>query len=85
MAASKPKAAYATDQRNLSVALWANSKGGTDYSVTWRHCLAGEETLREVTLVKGHWPATLNEWEQTDRALLWLANALHGLVVASRA
>jgi len=80
--AKRPRAAYNTDQRNLSVSLWASSKGGTDYAVTWRHCLAGEETLREVTLIKGHWSSTLNEWEQCDRALLALANQLHAMIVA---
>ena len=76
MSKSQPKAAYPSDQRNLSVSLWACRTGGTSYLVTWRHCQAGEDALREVVLLKGHWPNTLNRPWQGIRALVSVAKAL---------
>ncbi len=76
MAASKPKAVYSWDQRNLIVSFWATRDGGTSYSVTWRHCLAGEETLREVVLLKGRWKAHLEHPSQAIRALIWVAKRM---------
>ncbi len=84
MAAKGVKQAYRSDQRNLVVSLWANPRGGTDYHVYWRHCLAGEEALREVTLLKGHWTAYMNEWTATPQAILWLANKVRELVEAQK-
>lgn len=76
MASSKPRAAYTSDQRNLMVSIWASRTGGTDYHVYWRHCLAGEENLREVTLLRGHWRGTLSAPSQGIRALVWIARAM---------
>jgi hypothetical protein len=75
MAPSKPKAAYKTDQRQLSILIAASGIGGTTYSVTWRECQAGEERMRDHVVVKGRWPSTLNERWQALRALIWLAKA----------
>ena len=76
MAASKVRAVYTSDQRNLLVTLWASRKGGTDYRVVWRYCSAGEESLREVVLLSGHWPNTLAWPWQGIRALASLSRAL---------
>lgn len=76
MARGAAKAVYTSDQRNLVVSFWALRTGGTSYSVTWRHCLAGEETLREVVLLKGTWKATLHSPWQAIRALVWVARAM---------
>lgn len=82
MAAKGVRQPYRSDQRNLVVSFWANPKGGTDYHVYWRSCLAGEESLREVTLLKGHWTAYMNEWASSPAAILWVARKLKELADA---
>ena len=73
MVASKPKAAYTSDQRQVSVLIAASRTGGTTYTVVWRECLAGEERMREHVIMKGKWKATLSEQDQAVRALIWIA------------
>lgn len=76
MSSAKPKAAYTSDQRQLSVLIAASRTGGTTYAVVWRECLAGEERMRETVLLKGKWRPTLNTIPEGIRALLWLAAAM---------
>lgn len=76
MAPSVPRSTYTSDQRQLSVFIAADRKGGTYYHVLWRECPAGEERMREVTLLKGHWKPTLNERAEGIRALAWILRAL---------
>jgi len=77
VAASKPKAAYTSDQRQLSVLIAASRTGGTTYSVVWRECLAGETAMREHVILKGKWRPTLSVQDEGVEALKWLAMALY--------
>jgi hypothetical protein len=76
MVASKPKAAYTSDQRQLSVLIAASRTGGTVYTVVWRECLAGEVRMRETVVLRGKWRPTLSETSEGIRALQWLSAAL---------
>ena len=60
MASSKPKLVYRTDQRELSVLIYANSRGGTEGRVFWRECQAGEERKREASVLRWRWAGTIN-------------------------
>jgi hypothetical protein len=60
MASSKPKLAYRTDQRELSILIYASSRGGTEGRVFWRECQAGEDRKREASLLRWRWPGTIN-------------------------
>jgi hypothetical protein len=77
VAASKPKAAYTSDQRQLSVLIAASRTGGTTYSVVWRECLAGETAMREHVVLKGKWKPTLSVEPEAIEALKWIAMALY--------
>lgn len=60
MAPSRPRAAYTSDQRQMSVVVYASSRGGTRLTVTWAECQAGEEKKREATVLRWQWPASIN-------------------------
>lgn len=76
MAASKPKAVYRQDQRELSVFIYVDSEGHTRACITWRECAAGEATKREHELKRVRWPGAINTKEHALWCLVQLAKGL---------
>lgn len=60
MATSKPKLTYRTNQREMSVLVYAAPRGGTKLTVFWRECQAGEEKKREAVVMRWAWPRPIN-------------------------
>jgi hypothetical protein len=75
MVAKKAKSVYRTDQREMSVFIYADSEGHTRAVVTWRECLAGEETKREWEVKRVRWPGAINTKEHALWCLVQLAKS----------
>jgi hypothetical protein len=58
--AAKPKLAWQTDQRELSLHVYAASDGRTRLRVEWRECQAGEVNKREWEVLRMEWPGAIN-------------------------
>lgn len=76
MPPSKPKLAYRTDQRELSVLIYASPRGGTQATVFWRECQAGEEKKREAIITRWRWPAAINTRQDAIACLIRIAELL---------
>lgn len=76
MASSKPKLAYRTDQREMSVLIYADGRGATKCTVFWRECQAGEERKREAVVARWQWPKPINTRAQAIACLIRMAELL---------